>query len=94
MRVESYSALSARTSKSEREDALLFPRLGVLRGDPVRRDLEEGELNLEARASGEGSMFQMGSKTLAMESFVRPTIGESYQRVLNIGLAQEISYKP
>lgn len=70
-RVRSYSDLSARTSRSERDDAVLFPRLGLLSGDPARSDREDGLLNLAARASGDGKMCQMGSKMdmiLATES--------------------------
>jgi hypothetical protein len=73
VRVASYTALRARTSRSESEEGALFPIPGLLSGDPVRNDREEGELNLAARASGEGRICQMGSKiemTLATESFI------------------------
>jgi hypothetical protein len=99
VRVESYRDLRARTSRSEREDAVLVPRPGLLSCGPERSDREEGELYLEARASGEGRMCQIGSRTeviLAAESFTlpaRPTvwrIGESCQRFVNISLRKEI----
>jgi len=85
--VESYSALRDRTSRSERDDAVPFPMPGLLSGDPVRNDREDGELNLEARASGEGRMFHNGSRTemtLATESSVDWRIGKSCQRIISI----------